>query len=125
MDQDTDWRRFRDDLGQGAARAGIGVVRITLLFGAAAAALALIATPYLDRESRTRIARVDRTGIDTMATGSILRGDSFTVRRRRHRDPNASSARMAAHRAIVDGPLSRSLTAGRIVRGGARRVNEF
>lgn len=81
MDQDTDWRRFRDDLGQGAARAGIGVVRITLLFGAAAAALALIATPYLDRESRTRIARVDRTGIDTMATGSILRGDSFTVRR--------------------------------------------
>lgn len=55
MSLDKDWESIRPDRGFRAADAGMGVLRITLLFGSAAVALALIAAPFLD--SHTRPAR--------------------------------------------------------------------
>ena len=69
-----DWDSIRADSGSSrAAEAGFSLLRITLLFGSAAIALALIATPYLD--SRTRPQRVAGgslpLGLDMTSTGSI------------------------------------------------------
>lgn len=70
----------RDDTWARIGYAGMGVMlRIVLLFGSAAIAVALILTPILDR--KTREASV--YNIDRIATGSVNRGDGhiFTVRR--------------------------------------------
>ncbi len=54
-----------------------GALRITLLFAAAAVALALIAAPLLESRSGF-LAR--NAGVDLMSTGSIS-GTSYTIRR--------------------------------------------
>ncbi|WP_309085577.1 hypothetical protein [Chelativorans sp.] len=62
------------------ARLGMGVIRVTLLFGSAAIAIALILTPLLDRRTRD----VAGYGIDPLTTGSVPQstgGGNFTVRR--------------------------------------------
>ncbi|AZO50816.1 MAG: hypothetical protein EOS58_21325 [Mesorhizobium sp.] len=79
MSLDKDWESIRPDRGFRAADAGMGVLRITLLFGSAAVALALIAAPFLD--SHTRPARDGIAGVDTMSTGSIGHRDTYTLRR--------------------------------------------
>jgi hypothetical protein len=79
MSLDKDWDSIRPDRGFRAADAGMGILRITLLFGSAAVALALIAAPLLD--SQTRSGRDGFAGIDTMSTGSIGHRDTYTLRR--------------------------------------------
>jgi hypothetical protein len=56
-----------------------GALRITLLFGAAAVALALIAAPLL--ESRGGLGFVGSAGLDMTSTGSIGGTNSYTIRR--------------------------------------------
>ena len=78
MSLDRDWETIRPDRSSNAIRAGMGLLRITLLFGSAAAALALIATPLLDRQPRLQ----SPAGLDMTSTGSIGRSDStYTLRR--------------------------------------------
>jgi hypothetical protein len=88
MSLDRDWDSIRPDRSFRAA--GMGLLRITLLFGSAAVALALIATPLLD--SRMRSGRDDFAGgLDRMSTGSVGsrgsvgsttgRRDTYTLRR--------------------------------------------
>ncbi|MER9232595.1 hypothetical protein NKI56_10910 [Mesorhizobium sp. M0622] len=82
MSLDKDWDSPWPDRLPGAANAGMGILRITLLFGSAAVALALIATPYLDSRTRSQSARDSFTsGLDTMSTGSIGKRDSYTLRK--------------------------------------------
>jgi hypothetical protein len=76
MAGDNDWDGGR------AARAftsgGVSILRLTLLFGSAAVAFALILTPMADNFSRSRESPF---GIDTMQTGSIGRETSYTIRK--------------------------------------------
>ncbi|UCI20899.1 hypothetical protein FJ970_08055 [Mesorhizobium sp. B2-1-8] len=81
MSLDRDWDSIRPDRGFRAADAGMGVLRVTLLFGSAAVALALIATPFLDSQTRSQTARDDFPGLDMAATGSIGHRSTYTVRR--------------------------------------------
>ncbi|WP_421916156.1 hypothetical protein [Mesorhizobium sp.] len=82
MSLDRDWDSIRPERGFRAADAGMGILRITLLFGSAAVALALIATPFLDSQTRSISARdTFAGGIDTMTTGSISHRDVYTLRR--------------------------------------------
>lgn len=82
MSLDDDWDSIRPERGARAVEAGMGLLRITLLFGSAAVALALIAVPLLDSgDGRQQIARDGFAGLDTMATGSIGRANTYTVRR--------------------------------------------
>lgn len=60
------------------ASGGVSILRLTLLFGSAAVAFALILTPMADNFSRSRD---NPFGIDTMATGSIGRQSSYTIRK--------------------------------------------
>ncbi|UVK40339.1 hypothetical protein LHFGNBLO_001795 [Mesorhizobium sp. AR10] len=77
MSLDKDWDSIRPDRSR-AADAGMGILRLTLLFGSAAVALALIATPLLDSQMRSQSSR---DGLDTMSTGSIGHRDTYTLRR--------------------------------------------
>ncbi|CAH2400457.1 hypothetical protein [Mesorhizobium escarrei] len=88
MSLDRDWDSIRPDRSFSAVHAGMGILRITLLFGSAAVALALIATPLLD--SRMRSGRDDFAGgLDRMSTGSVGstgtgstgRRETYTLRR--------------------------------------------
>lgn len=65
---DDDWQTGRPRIDRAPA---ISPVRIALLFGSAAIALALMATSYLDRGSRTDMAGAAPLGLDPIATGSI------------------------------------------------------
>lgn len=87
MSIDRDWDAIRPDRFHGASEAGMGLLRITLLFGSAAVALALFATPYLDSRTRLQSTGDDLAGIDMMSTasigsrGSTGRRDTYTLRR--------------------------------------------
>jgi len=83
MSLERDWDSIRPDRGFRAVDAGMGILRIALLFGSAAVALALIATPFLDNQTRPQSARDGFTGgLDMTATGSIgHRPNTYTVRR--------------------------------------------
>jgi hypothetical protein len=80
MSIEKDWDAIRADHHYRAAEAGMGVLRITLLFGSAAVALALIVTPFLASQTRQQFAR-DQFGVDAMTTGSINRQNIYTLRR--------------------------------------------
>jgi len=80
MSFEKDWDSIRPERSFRAA--GIGVLRLALLFGSAAVALTLIAVPLLDRNSRLDYARDNSPfGLDMTSTGSIGRGGTYTVRR--------------------------------------------
>jgi hypothetical protein len=82
MSLDKDWDSIRPDRSFRAADAGMGLLRITLLFGSAAVALALIAAPLLDSQTRSLSGRDGlAAGFDTMSTGTIGRRDTYTLRR--------------------------------------------
>ncbi|MBZ9678369.1 hypothetical protein [Mesorhizobium sp. ES1-1] len=82
MSLDRDWDSIRPDRGLRAAEAGMGLLRITLLFGSAIVALALVAATLLDSETRSLLsARDDAAGLDMAATGSIDHRVTYTVRR--------------------------------------------
>ncbi|TKT75230.1 hypothetical protein [Aquamicrobium sp. LC103] len=76
----SDWDRQTGGWRLGGA--GMSVLRVTLLFGSAAVALALILTPLAESQAR-RVAQTGTpVGVDMMSTGSIgQRGSSYTVRR--------------------------------------------
>lgn len=78
-----------DNLDEAAAQtrtflgAGTGILRITLLFGSAAIALALVVAPLADRKSKSVVDYASSRSIDTMSTGSIKKAvpSEYTIRR--------------------------------------------
>lgn len=81
MSLEKDWDSIRPDRSFRAGETGMGVLRITLLFGSAAIALALLATPLLEKGASQQFASGGYpAGIDMTSTGSIGRSE-YTVRR--------------------------------------------
>ncbi len=83
MRDDRDWAEIRPHNASTVSEAGQGMLRITLLFGSLAIAIALFLTPFLDRESNSSLsASAIYGGIDRTATGTV-RGNmqQYTVRR--------------------------------------------
>jgi hypothetical protein len=83
MNPEADWQSIRGDRGSVLGIAGIGILRITLLFGSAAVALALILAPIADSQTRQFVGGAG-DGLDRMPTGSIGRSGaagSYTIRR--------------------------------------------
>lgn len=81
MQNDDDWERIRGARGDRMVP-GVSPVRVALLFGTAAIALALFATSYLAGEGRRFYADGGRpVDVDMMSTGSISPGGTYTVRK--------------------------------------------
>ena len=67
---ENDWDVVRNDRGWPSGSAGMGILRITLLFGSAAIALALIIAPIAERQTRSYLTRSGTPdGIDDVTTG--------------------------------------------------------
>ncbi len=81
MSIENEWAGLRGTVRKNAGVAGMGALRIALLFGSAAVALALIATPYVESQSRQIAARTNAPGLDTISTGSISYKGQYTVRK--------------------------------------------
>ena len=78
MTPEDEWnaiRRRKPLLGA----AGVGMLRVALLFGSAAVALALILAPMADRYSKSQVVGID--GLDYMATGSTGKSRTYTIRK--------------------------------------------
>jgi hypothetical protein len=79
MKPEEQWELVRGGRGFSIEEAGMGALRVALLFGSAAVAFALLAVPLLDSRTRTRVARAD---LDMTTTGSIGGGTTkYTIRR--------------------------------------------
>jgi hypothetical protein len=79
-----DWEMPRRGRGWHVGAAGMGAVRVALLFGSAAVALALIFTPMLEDRTRKMTYSAYPAGVDMMATGSIgqrANPGAYTIRR--------------------------------------------
>lgn len=82
MHPEDEWNSIRQDRVRGLGRTGMGVVRIALLFGFVAVALALILVPIADQQSRVYSARGDLPdGVDNFKTGTVRRSETYTIRR--------------------------------------------
>ncbi|TRC97843.1 hypothetical protein FJV76_10670 [Mesorhizobium sp. WSM4303] len=81
MSLDREWDSIRPDRSFRAANAGMSILRITLLFGSAAVALALIAVPVLDKQTRSSSRDALTSGLDTISTGSVGSRATYTLRR--------------------------------------------
>lgn len=80
-----EWERPRNGRGWDAGAAGMGAVRVALLFGSAAVAIALFLTPLVESQAN-RLAYSSGpypAGLDMMSTGTIGQRDTgtYTVRR--------------------------------------------
>jgi hypothetical protein len=91
--RDNDWERPRSGRGSGISDAGMGAVRVALLFGSAAVALAMILTPLAIKQTENMMYASHPGALDMMSTGSIggssmgpgpvgqRAGSNYTVRR--------------------------------------------
>jgi hypothetical protein len=79
MSPEEQWNLVRGARASRLENAGMGVLRITLLFGSAVIAFALLATPALDM--RTRHGTEGGLGLDLMSTGATTRSEVYTIRR--------------------------------------------
>lgn len=83
MHNDRDWADLRPQNASAFSEAGFGMMRITLLFGSFAIAIALFLTPLLDRSQGASVAGGQfYAGVDRMATGTVRPGErQYTLRR--------------------------------------------
>jgi hypothetical protein len=87
MTPDREWDEIRGRSAPLLGAAGMSMLRFALLFGSAAAALALILAPMADRYSKSAMAGMN--GLDYMATGSIGRSNSYVIHRSVLQKPGA------------------------------------
>ena len=78
---ENEWDVVRNDRGWPFGSTGMGILRIALLFGSAAIALALILAPIAESQTRSYLARDSAPfGLDEFTTGSINKGGStYTI----------------------------------------------
>jgi hypothetical protein len=88
MTPENEWEEIRSRRKPLLGVAGMSMLRAALLFGSAAAALALILTPLADRYAQSHFGGMD--GLDYSSTGSIgSPANSYTIRRSVLQQPGA------------------------------------
>lgn len=81
MNTDDEWDFVQEERNAGLADAGSGLLRITLLFGSAALAIAMFIVPLMNRTGSVDYAAArNNAGLDQMATGSIATSGEYVVR---------------------------------------------
>lgn len=80
MNPEQDWDQIRSERASAFGVAGTGVLRVTLLFGSIAVALALFIAPLAGNYTRSQFSNA--SGFDMTSTGSVgQRNNSYTLRR--------------------------------------------
>ena len=101
---ENEWDVMRNDRGWPAGDAGMGMLRITLLFGSAAVALALIIAPIADSQTQSQMRPIGSTH-DTGASGGGTLHDPQSVLQSPER--SASSGTAAQRRLLSSAAGSR------------------
>ena len=79
---ESEWEAARGTGTSAGLSAGLGILRVTLLFGSAAVAVALLVTPILSRYSSGQDTVWNKSsGVDYTETGSVGYNGSYTIRR--------------------------------------------
>lgn len=82
MNPEAEWKVMRGTRESRLGGVGMGAVRVALLFGSTAVALALLATPFLERQTHSRTARASLpANLDFMSTGTVGSRNGYTIRR--------------------------------------------
>ncbi len=81
MNPEQEWDQIRNARPSALGVAGMGLLRVALLFGSAAIALALIIAPLADSYTKTEISDSRPTGLDMTSTGSVGQRGAYTIRR--------------------------------------------
>ncbi len=81
MSNDEFWTSVYSGKSDSASPARISLVRLVLLFGVAAAAMALVVPPLINPQFNNRTYLAGQPGIDYRTTGSISRDQQYSVRR--------------------------------------------
>jgi len=81
MHPENEWDQIRNPGTSLFAGAGMGILRIALLFGSVAVALALIVALLAENYTKARLADTTPPGVDMTRTGSIGPRDSYTIRK--------------------------------------------
>lgn len=103
MFSEPDWNDTRNDAWGRLGMAGMGALRVALLFGSAAVALTLILTPIAQNRTHEMAMRSSAPrGLDHMSTGSVSRTGTYTIRRS----------------VLQDSPARPCIIRGRAPRGG-------
>jgi len=87
MTPEDEWDAIRRRRAPLFGVAGMSMLRIALLFGSAAVALALILAPMADRYQKSQIVGAD--GLDFLSTSSTGGRGSYTIRRSVLQEPGA------------------------------------
>ncbi len=81
VNYDTEFE-IRDSGNSAIEYAGHGALRVALLFGSAAVALAIVLTPILNRVASDNIATAQKgDGVDPIVTGTTKKSDAYRIRR--------------------------------------------
>lgn len=82
MDAEKEWLKIRGERASPFAGAGMGALRVSLLFGMIAVALALMVAPFAENQTRSRLARSGiAADLDFMSTGTAQASGRYTIRR--------------------------------------------
>lgn len=81
MNNDEFWTSVYSGKGDSTSPARISLVRLVLLLGAAAVAIALIVPPLVNPQSHNRTYLAGQPALDFRTTGSIDRTQQYSVRR--------------------------------------------
>lgn len=81
MDLETEWRKICGERASPLAGVGMSALRVSLLFGSAAVALALLLAPYAESQTRRLAQGSISNGLDFISTGTARSGNGYTVRR--------------------------------------------
>lgn len=87
MTPEDEWDAIRPRRAPLFGVAGMGMLRVALLFGSVAVALALILAPMADRYQKSQVVGIG--GLDFMATSSTGARASYTIRRSVLQKPGA------------------------------------
>jgi hypothetical protein len=86
MTPEDEWNAIRSRRAPLFGTAGMSMLRVALLFGSAAVALALILAPMADRYEK-QIVGMDR--LDLIATGAVGQTGVYTIRRSVLQEPGS------------------------------------
>lgn len=105
MRNDEFWFAVEMQSERSGRRGRIGPVRVALLFGTLAAAMALLVPPMMDTGNRGFVSYASGPGIDTMTTASIPQRNGsriYTERRSVLQEPGTVCIVQAAGRGFGD-----------------------
>jgi hypothetical protein len=82
MARENEWDRLASErTASPLGAASMGVLRMSLLFGSAAVAIALLVAPIAENYARPQFSSASVEGLDLTSTGSVPRGGSYTIRK--------------------------------------------